>query len=127
MKPIQFIAGCALLGFIAGCSGFGLPPAKTPAQAVYEAKAGFLASLAVADAYNALPLCPMSAPICKTAAVLDTVRKSANAASTALDAAQETVTNPAFASGNAVSQAVIAAEGEVKAFATITATLQVKP
>jgi hypothetical protein len=97
MMRAQFIAGAIAL-LLASCASI-FPAPQTPAQAVYEMKAGFLVALHAADDYAALPPCPAQ-PLCSDTDTVAAIKVSANAAQASLDAAQAVVTNPAFAHGD---------------------------
>lgn len=123
MMRAQFIAATIAL-LLASCANI-FPAPQTPAQAVYEMKAGFLVTLHAADDYAALPRCPAQ-PLCSDANIVAATKVSANAAQASLDAAQAVVTDPAFANGDALQKAVAAAHGAVAAFAAVTTQLPIK-
>jgi hypothetical protein len=120
MMRAQFIAAAIAL-LLASCANI-FPAPQTPAQAVYEMKAGFLVTLRAADDYAALPRCPAQ-PLCSDADTVAAIKVSATAAQASLDAAQAVVTDPAFANGDALQKAVTAANGAVAAFAAVAAQL----
>lgn len=116
MMRAQFIAGAIAL-MLASCASI-FPAPQTPAQTVYEMKAGFLVALHAADDYAALPRCPAQ-PLCSDANKIAAIKVSANAARASLDAAQTVVTDPAFAHGDALQKAITAANGAVAAFGAV--------
>jgi hypothetical protein len=123
MMRAQFIAAAIAL-LLASCANI-FPAPQTPAQAVYEMKAGFLVTLHAADEYAGLPRCPAQ-PLCSDAKTVAAIKLSANAAEASLDAAQTVVTDPAFAKDDALQKAVTAASGAVAAFAAIAAQIPAK-
>lgn len=113
---------------LSACSSGGviLPAPKTPSEAVLESGTAINAALLVANAYGDLPTCPVSAPICKTAAVLATVQKSARAADAAQTSAEDLVISPTFKNGTGAQQAIAAAQAASQALTVIIATLPKK-
>ncbi len=103
-----------------------LPTPKTPAQAVFEAKGTFLATVTLANQYKALPTCPTAMPICKTDAMVGLLQKSANATDAALDAAQATVTDPKFVGTSTATASLVAAQNALVALQAIAAQLPKK-
>lgn len=118
----SIVIALALSLSLAAC---GVLP-KTPAQTVYASKSIFSVGLDATNAYGKLPLCKPAAPaICHEASVLKTVQKSAHVADAALDTAEEVVRDARFGQG-AINDALVAAEGAVKAFRSISDQLKVK-
>lgn len=123
MKRLLSIA--LLAASLSACSSLGFSAPKTPAQAVYAAKGTFLATVLVANQYKALPPCGGTDVLCSSPAVVTKLQLAANAGKATLDAAEATVTDPAF-SGSTADAAVVAAENAVSAFSTIANDLKVQ-
>lgn len=119
-QPQAFIGMLCLL--LACCS---LPPPQSPAQSVYQMKAGFLVSLKVAEHYVSLPPCPAT-PLCADQNIVDKVLLAAHAAKTALDAAESTVTDPAFAQQDLTPRILVAASQALSVFNAMTDNLKVQ-
>lgn len=128
---IKNLLAISLMSFsLAACNTDSIIPIapKSPSQAVYLAEGEYLVAVKIAAKYNTeLKDCslPDAPKVCRSQAVVDVLRLSQKSARATLDAAEGTVRNPAFGS-SALSSAVIAAEGAVKAFKDLTATLGVE-
>lgn len=88
MKRHLAIAAALLLGACSQLSAITSP--KSPAQAVYDLRAGYVAAfLASAAAYNERPACsPTVQLVCRDPAVVDQLRKADAAALALLDGAE---------------------------------------
>ena len=117
------IAGAFLL---VGCASTGSP--QDPQQAVFAAKAALVTAVQITTQYAQLPRCPQPVhALCSDAAVVATADKAANAAADAIQAAEDTVRNPAFAGNSDIlSKSVIAAQNAVTALTAISQTLTVR-
>lgn len=123
MKRVSLAVACILLG---ACSTTGTP--QDPQQAVFAAKAALVTAVQVTTAYAQLPRCPQPAPaLCSDASIVASADKAAHAADAAVQAAEDTVRNPAFAdNGDVLSKSVIAAQNAVTALTAISDTLKVR-
>lgn len=120
-----FLAMIFAGSILTGCISFG-GIASTPAQRVFAAKGDFDTYLILANAYGSLPTCPEQAPVCKTATVLDAVKKGAHTAKDALDAADTVVNDPAWKGTDKATAYADAAVAAVHAFFVITSDLKTK-
>lgn len=123
MKRLLIVAAMGLA--LAACTTLGFPAPKTPAQAVYAAKANFLAAVTIAGKYKSLPPCGGVDPICSDPNITPKIKLSAEAAKATLDAAEATVRDPNF-QGGGTDAAIVAAQNAVTAFVTITTNLKVQ-
>lgn len=92
---------------------------NTPQQTVYAAKATYVGAAETALRYMNLPRCaaPAVQP-CSSQAVVDGIKKADNIAFAALEQAEAVVRTPGFGE-SAVTSAVAAAQGAVRAFVEI--------
>lgn len=109
---------------LTGC-GASAPTPKTPAQVAYEITATYQGALVTAVAYDRLPLCPVSAPVCGTQATRTAIKVAVDQAYPAVTALQSVArsVNPDAA---ALTNAANAAEAALAALINITATLRTK-
>ncbi len=111
------------LFFLAACAqtptGEGSGSAAT---SVYQTKLAYAAVLTGAVEYNKLPRCgrPTSPVLCSDQGAVEAMRKANVAARSALDAAENTVRDPAV-KGNTAQLAVTAAGNAVDSFKEIVA------
>jgi hypothetical protein len=109
------------VALIAGCNVFGTKPSN-PQQAVFEVKQSYELALSVAVAYDNLPACTAGVVVCSTQAGKMKVKVAKDAASPAIQAAEDAVRDPSFSASE--SGAIIAtAQAAVVALTAITATL----
>ena len=121
MKRLAILASCAAL---AACGN--LPPApKSPAQAMYEVTALYAGALAVADAYDRLPLCPAGSPVCSTIANKASIKVAVDRADPVVTIAQ-TIARATNADASLTSNAIAAAMAAVQDLSAITAALRIK-
>ncbi|HTD67428.1 MAG TPA: hypothetical protein VK846_12950 [Candidatus Limnocylindria bacterium] len=110
---------------LSACSQIGIPAAKSPPQAVFEAKTAFLGAVRIANDYKSLPPCP-TVTICSNPSVVVVIQKAAVATQAALNSADATVNDPQFKDGSVAQKAAVAAQNSFAAFVAITATLRTK-
>lgn len=116
---------------IAGCA----TPAQQPVVSqtsiavkaqitVFATKGAYEAATAIATAYAELPRCAVAVPQpCSKAEVVAQVRRARLVTRDAILAAEETVRSPAFEE-SVIGSAAAAAEASMKAYMSITNTLQ---
>lgn len=117
--------GALLLAFALGGLGCATAP-QTPAQSVYQVQGSYAAALQIAVTYKQLPNCaqPAHPVLCSDAKVVGQLQRADDVAYAALTSAQNIVRTPG--AGANVQTAIVAAQQAAAAFASITATLQVK-
>lgn len=112
----NLLASALLAILLVGC----VTP-QSGAQTVFQAKQDYAVALTAAVAYKRLPACGATAPkLCSDKAVVTQLQKADDAAIALLDGA-ETV---ARTGGGNVAMALSAAEQSVKAFVSLTKTLE---
>lgn len=139
MKKLMLVVVPLAMMLLAGCAAnqspvFGADPnagtqvaqplfdnAEAQRQ-VFQAKQRYLEALTVAEAYVKLPACGKSQPPCATISVVRQIQQAQPVARQALDAAESAVRNKGF--GQDIQQTAVAAGlASLRAFVTITATL----
>lgn len=111
--------------FLMACSDKPLlspDQAELPDKVVYRTQGYYNAAVALETAYDNLPACPTSKPICSDVAIKKKIRKVDDAAFIAIKEAQLAVRTPNFGEGK-VTTFVTTASALTKAFTDIAATL----
>lgn len=117
----------ALTVGLASCNGVQTPPApKTPAQTVFELKAGEGVALAIFVKYKALPSCALPAHpvLCSDPAIVAKVQGIDAIAARSIDTAETAVRTPGF--GTDTLQSLVAgAQAAVSLLTSATSSLKV--
>lgn len=113
------LAGIALAGFLAACTT--VP--KDAAQSVYALEGTLTAAINVATIYAGLPTCGGATLVCSDPATVARIKAAASSASSAVLAAQASVTDPKT-SAAAQNAAVTQAGQAVAALTTLTASVR---
>jgi hypothetical protein len=124
---VGLLATGALLLSLPACSSSTNQAGPSPTAQVYAAKVGYEAALVAAVKYNNLPRCglPSASPLCSDVSAIAEIRKAANSAKAALDAAEATVRTPG-ASSDARTLIVAGAVNSVAALQAVLVNYGVK-
>lgn len=127
MKRVILALACVLTftGFSACTSNPQTTTTQTPQQTIFEAKSGYAVALTAAVAYKRLPNCKAAKPPCSDSAIVAQLQKADTVAASALDAAEAAARTPGFGD-SVVASSATAAQAALRAFVSITSTLQVK-
>jgi len=117
MNKLMLVIGACII--VAACAG-----APSAEQSVYALRSGYDAGfLAPAAAYNELPRCPQTTPVCSEQKVVDRLREADDLAHKLLDDAEAIVRGQAQGDATAATKA---AHDAVDAANAVLATYNIK-
>lgn len=120
----KFLVSLGVLALVA-CSNASVTPNELPDKVVYRTQGYYNAAVVLETAYDKLPACPTSKPICSDTAIKKKIRKIDEMAYVAIKEAQLAVRTPGFGEEK-VATFVTSATALTKAFTDITETLPKK-